>query len=139
VQNYIPIHGDKLHRRLEDILLTDDLRNFLSIRHSDLTATETEKIISRLQNIPSSPLYNGNRETFLLVNEGFDLQRDEPGKLALHVNYIDFETPENNSFKVINQFSIQGERLRRPGLLLFIIGIPNLLSFLKKEETVITC
>ncbi|MDR2941220.1 MAG: HsdR family type I site-specific deoxyribonuclease [Treponema sp.] len=123
-QNYVHIHGDKLHRRLEDILLTDDLRNFLSTRYSDLTAAETEKIISRLQNIPSSPLYNGNRETFLLINEGFDLQRDEPGKLALHVNYIDFETPENNSFKIINQFSVQGERLRRPDLLLFINGIP---------------
>jgi len=106
-QEYPHVPGDSIHRRLEDILLTDDLRNFLSNRYSDLTTTETEKIISRLQNIPSSPLYNGNRETFLLINEGFDLQRDEPGKLALHVNYIDFETPENNTFKAVNQFSVQ--------------------------------
>jgi type I restriction enzyme R subunit len=123
-QNYTHVHGDNLHRKFEDILLEDDLRNFLSNRYNDLTTAETEKIISRLQNIPSTPLYNGNREAFLLINEGFDLQRDEPGKLALHVNYIDFETPENNTFKVIDQFSVQGERLRRPDLLLFINGIP---------------
>ena len=100
------------------------MRAFLSDRYADLTETEIAKIVSRLKNIPSAPLYVGNREAFWLVNEGFDLQRDDPGKIALHVNYIDLETPENNNFKIINQYSVQGERLRRPDMLLFINGIP---------------
>ena len=45
-QEYPHVLGDSIHRRLEDILLTDDLRNFLSNRYNDLTTTETEKIIS---------------------------------------------------------------------------------------------
>ena len=68
------------------------MRAFLSNRYEDLTETEITKTISRLKNIPSAPLYVGNREAFWLVNEGFDLQRDDPGKIALHVNYIDFKT-----------------------------------------------
>lgn len=118
------VHGESIHRRFEDILLEDDLTAFLSKQYQDLTENEVAKIISRLKNIPSAPLYVGNRDAFWLINEGFDLQRDEPGKIALHVNYIDLEIPENNTFKVINQYSVQGERLRRPDLLLFINGIP---------------
>jgi type I restriction enzyme R subunit len=118
------MHGDNTHRKLDDILLKDDLRAFLSNHYTDLTTTETEKIISHLQNIPATPLYAGSRETFSLVNEGFNLQRDESGKTAVHINYIDFDIPENNIFKIVSQFSVQGERLRRPDLLMFINGIP---------------
>lgn len=85
-------------------------------------------------------MYQGNREAFWLINEGFDFQRDDPTKLALHVNYIDFENTSNNSYKVVNQLSIQGSRLRRPDLLLFINGIPVAIFEFKsaiKEDTTI--
>jgi type I restriction enzyme R subunit len=121
---YSYVHGETIHRKYEEILLEDDLRTFLSSQYKDLTENEITKIVSRLKNIPSATLYTGNREAFWLINEGFDLQRDEPGELARHINYIDLETPKNNTFKVINQYSVQGERLRRPDLLLFINGIP---------------
>lgn len=81
-------------------------------------------IFNRLTLIQASPLYSGNRDTFWLVNEGFDLVRDDTSKVALHIDFIDFETPENNIFKIVNQYSVQGERLRRPDLLVFINGIP---------------
>lgn len=123
-QGYTHVCGGSIHRKYEDILIEDDLRTFLAARYADLTEAETANVISRLRNIPTTSLYEGSRETFWLVNEGFDLQRDEPGRLALHVGYIDFEEPNNNIFKVVNQYWVQGERLRRPDVLLFINGIP---------------
>lgn len=125
-QDYTYVHGESIHRKYEDILLLDDLRSFMLSRYSkdDLTETELQKIINRLQLIPASPLYSGNRETFWLVNEGFDLMRDDMSQVALHIEYIDFENPSNNIFKVVNQYSVQGEHLRRPDLLVFINGIP---------------
>lgn len=125
-QGYIYVHGEKIHRQYEDILLEDDLRLFLQQRyaHEGLSETETQKIINQLTLIPASPLYEGNRAAFWLVNEGFDLQRDDLSKVALHIDYIDFDHPENNIFKVVNQYSVQGERLRRPDMLVFINGIP---------------
>jgi len=42
----------------------------------------------------------------------------------MHINYINFDEPEKNVFKIVNQYSVQGERLRSPDLLLFINGIP---------------
>lgn len=99
-------------------MLLDDLRAFMQARYAKygLSEVELQKIINRLQLISASPLYSGNRETFWLINEGFDLVRDDPSKVALHIDYIDFDKPKNNIFKVVNQYSVQGERLRRPDL-----------------------
>lgn len=125
-QEYTYVHGERIHRKYDDILLLDDLRAFMQARYANdgLSDVELQKIVNRLQLIPSSPLYSGNRETFWLVNEGFDLVRDDVSKVALHIDYIDFDNPQNNIFKVVNQYSVQGERLRRPDLLVFINGIP---------------
>ena len=66
----------------------------------------------------------GNREAFYLVNEGFNLVRDDLALAPVHIEYIDFENPENNIFKVVNQYTVQDVRERRPDLVLFINGLP---------------
>jgi type I restriction enzyme R subunit len=139
-QNYDYVPGETIYRGSNEILLKDDLRPFLAAQYPDLSTAETGKVIRRLDNIPSAPLHLGKREAFLLVNENFDLLRDGPGKLALHVNYIDFDVPENNVFKVVNQYSVQGECLRHPDLILFINGISVVIFEFKsviKENTTI--
>lgn len=123
-QGYDYVLGENIHRQYEDILLEDDFRTYLSNRYPDLSDVEIKKVINKISLISASPLYPGNRDTFWLVNEGFDLQRDDISQVALHVEYIDYEHPDNNIFKVINQYSVQGQRLRRPDLLIFINGIP---------------
>ena len=125
-QGYTYVPGESIHRQYKDILLLDDLRSFISARYSSngLTEVEMQKIINNLDSIQSTPLYLGNRQAFWLINEGFNLIREDRSQVALHIDYIDFDHPENNIFKVINQYSIQGEKLRRPDLLVFINGIP---------------
>lgn len=121
---YDYVNGDMLHRKFDEVLLEDDMKIFLNRRYPDITNTELEKIINKIKYVPNTPLYMGNREAFYLVNEGFNLTRDDNSKGALHIEYIDFETPENNIFKVVNQFTVQDVRERRPDMLLFINGIP---------------
>jgi type I restriction enzyme R subunit len=77
-QDYDYVLGETIHRGFDEILLKDDLRSFLAAQYPDLTVVETDKVIGKLENIPPAPLYLGNREAFLLVNDGFDLQRDAP-------------------------------------------------------------
>ena len=125
-EGYEHLSSDEIHRTLDETLLLDDLRDFISTRYANenLSATELQKIENKLSLINSAPLYFGNREAFFLVNEGFDLLRDDTSKVALHVEYIDFDAPDKNIFKVVSQFSVQGDRLRRPDLLIFVNGIP---------------
>lgn len=123
-QGYTYVCGEDMHRKYEDILLLNDLRSYLTSRYIGLSDTEMQKIINKLSLINATPLYLGNRDAFRLVNEGFDLARDDISQVALHIDYIDYDEPDKNIFKVVNQYSVQGEHLRRPDMLLFINGIP---------------
>ena len=120
---YEYLDGESIHRKYDEILLEDDLRKYLRRRYQSVSPTEMEKIINKIKYVKNKPLYFGNRKTFLLINEGFDLVRDN-NKNALHIDYIDFENPKNNIFKVVNQYTVQDIRERRPDMLIFINGIP---------------
>jgi type I restriction enzyme R subunit len=139
-QGYTHLPGDRIHRKLDEILLQDDLRSFLDSRYNykNLSETEIQKIIGNLENVPSTPLYAGNRETFWRINEGFDLQREDTRLQPLHVRYMDFEEPNNNTFRVVSQYTVAGEHTRRPDLLVFVNGIPIAIFEFKtavKEDT----
>lgn len=123
-QGYTYLHGDEIHRPFKDVLLYDDLKAFLLSQYPDLTQSELSKIISRLDNLPAVPLYEGNRDTYRLISEGFDFVREDPSKIGLHINFIDFDNIDNNSFKVINQFIVEDGLTRIPDMLIFINGIP---------------
>lgn len=142
-EEYIYQNGEYMHREYDEILLMGELRSFLANRYAKnhITENEIEICISRLENISDTPLYEGNRETYLLVTEGFDLVRDDIDETPIHISYIDFEDINNNSFKVINQYSItDNERTRRPDLIVFINGIPIAICEFKssiKQDTTI--
>jgi type I restriction enzyme R subunit len=125
-EGYTPVQGESLHRRFDEVLLEDDIKTYLQSTYSDekLTPNEITKIINNIKLVSPYPLYDGNRETFYLINEGFDIARDDPAKRHIHINLIDFENLENNIFKAVSQFWVGDQLLRRPDLLLFVNGIP---------------
>ncbi len=142
-QGYEYTHGDSIHRKYEDVILLDDLKTFLARKYGNegLTDMEEKAIISTIVNAGSQPtLYLNNKEIYYLVTTGFDLPREDIGKVALHVNYIDFDEPNNNVFRVVNQLNIQGSSVRIPDLLVYINGIPICICEFKsaiKEDTTI--
>lgn len=116
--------GEVLHRHFKDVLLYEDLRKYLSSRYTMLNSNEIDRAISLIDNIPSVPLYKGNKETHKMLTEGYDLPRDDTSLLAEHIDFIDFENVNNNIFKVVNQFTVEDVHNRRPDLLVFVNGIP---------------
>ncbi len=142
-ENYQYSKGDDIHRKYEDIILLDDFNTYLNNKYSDanLTPNEIKIIKARIQNVGNRPsLYLNNKEAFYLVTEGFDLERDNIQNQSLHINFIDFDKKENNIFRVVNQYSVQGSKLRRPDLLILINGIPIGICEFKsaiKEDTTI--
>lgn len=125
-EDYGYINGEDIHRRFEDVLLEDEIKAYLQKRYASESLTENEisAIINKLKFISDSPLYEGNRETYWLINEGFDMPRDDSSKPALHIEYVDFENLDNNDYKVVNQFTVSDRATRRPDMLIFMNGIP---------------
>ena len=139
-QDYIHQKGEQIHRKYDEVIIEEDLSNFLYSKYPSLTDLELEKIINKIKYISTYPLYSSNRQVFFLINEGFDLSRDDNNDIPLHIDFIDFENPTNNIFKVVNQITISGTRDRRPDMVVFINGIPMAIFEFKtaiKEDTTI--
>ncbi len=126
-EHYDYVHGDDIHRKLEEVIIVDDLRTFINKKYANenLTAVEISTIINRVIDVGSgATLYTKSKEAFYLVTEGFDLVREDINKVGLHVDFIDFDNPDNNVFKVVNQYTVKDSATRRPDLLVFVNGIP---------------
>lgn len=124
--------GDELHRKYSEILILDDLRSFLQQRYPDFTPDELERIVFNLSNTGGDTDYLSLRATASLCINGFIFSRDDLSLPNEHVDYIDFENPQANIFRAVNQLTIRelGAE-RRPDILLFVNGIPLCIVELK--------
>ena len=59
-EKYDYCNGEEIHRKVKDVLLYDDLKNYLRNCYSDITEIELERAVRLLDNIPSVPLYDGS-------------------------------------------------------------------------------
>lgn len=132
-QGYQHNNGDELQRVPSEVLLMADLRDYLTACYAEahLTESEIQKVIAQLEHIPATPLYQGSQAAFKLINEGLTLPREDARQGAVHIRFIDFDCVENNRFRVVNQFTVEGEHERVPDVLLFVNGIPVTIFELK--------
>ena len=142
-EEYTYVKGDNIHRERKEVLLTDDLKQYLYNKYAqnNITPTEVESIILMLKNISGS-LYDVNKEVYKMLSDGFIFTREDRTQKDIFINLIDFDTPENNIFKIVNQFEIVvvDNQMRIPDGIVFINGIPVVVfefKSAKKENTTI--
>ncbi len=131
--------GDDLHRKLDETLIEGDLRDYLSRKYAGeaLADDEIDAIVANLRNTGDTSDYLTLRKVFSLYcgrGDGFVFKRFDGKDTALPIDYIDFETPGNNTFRAVNQFTVSykgGTKERRPDVLLFVNGIPVCIVELK--------
>ncbi len=142
-QNYTYLNGEQIHRERTEVLLVEDIKQFLYNRYAkdDITTSEIDGIILTLRNV-SGTIYEANKAIYKMLCDGFILNREDRTQKDLYIELIDFDTPENNIFKVVNQFEIEGinNQLRIPDGIVFVNGIPVVVLEFKsavKENTTI--
>ena len=142
-ENYIYLNGEQIHRERSEVLLADDLRQYLLRRYAreGLTPAEADGILLRLKAI-SGTLYEANKAFCKLLCDGFILNREDRAQKDLYIQLADFDHPENNVFKIVNQFEIEGigGQLRIPDAIVFLNGLPVVVLEFKsavKEHTTI--
>lgn len=142
-EEYTYINGENISRDMSDVLLADDLRKYLNERYASegITESEIDGIILNLRSI-SGTIYEANKAVIKLICDGFILNREDRSQKDLYISLIDFETPENNIFKIVNQFEISGmnNQTRIPDAIIFLNGIPVVVFEFKsavREETTI--
>lgn len=142
-EGYLYLNGEQIHRERSEVLLTDDLRQYLLSRYAKdgLTTTEVDGILLRLKSI-SGTIYEANKAFCKLFCDGFILNREDRTQKDLYIQLVDYDHPENNVFKIVNQFEIEGVggQLRIPDGIVFLNGIPVVVLEFKsavKENTTI--
>ena len=142
-EGYIHLNGSQIHRERAEVLLQDDLKQYLYNRYAKggITSGEVDGILLMLRNI-SGTLYEANKAFYKLLCDGFILNREDRTQKDIYIELIDFDTPENNIFKAVNQFEIEGinNQLRIPDGIVFVNGIPVVVLEFKsavKENTTI--
>ena len=126
-EGYTYISGDQIHRERTEVLLIDDLKQYLYNRYAKdgITLSEVDGIILFLRNI-SGTIYEANKEVYRIICNGFTLTREDRTQKDIHIRLVDFENPGNNIFKIVNQFEIDGinNQRRIPDGIVFVNGIP---------------
>jgi type I restriction enzyme R subunit len=150
-QDYPHTLGASMVRSPEDVLIRQDLKDFLLDRyHSNaLTAAEADRLIRELERHPASDLYASNKAISSMVRDGVILRRDDHQKKDLYIQFIDYrdlgetlapdpstlplvasdrQAPYNaprNIYRFVTQMEIQGyENKSIPDGILYINGIP---------------
>ena len=131
--NYL--HGNSIPRENKTaVLYADDMEQFLSKTNADLAADEIHQIMDKVRLVGAESEFSTLHTVYGWMVDG--VQFVPQNGLARMVALIDFEHPENNIFRAVNQFTVEyinnGQKEnRRPDILLFVNGMPLCIIELK--------
>jgi type I restriction enzyme R subunit len=140
--------GNTLVRSEEEVILEEDLINYLHTKYSSnqLTFTEAQSIVLQLKTLPASDLYESNKTILRWLSDGFILKREDRNQKDIHIELIDYiglddsETTNCNIYKFITQLEILGAEKRIPDGIIYINGLPLVVfefkSAIREDATV---
>ena len=120
--------GSDIKRKTKrDVLIADDFKAFIADSNPDLAEEEIAQIFDTVRLVGSESDFATLHKVYgwLVGDVQFPLQKE----LQRQIFLIDFENPNKNIFRVVNQFEVEytnnGQKQnRRPDVLLFVNGIP---------------
>ncbi|MCT7576286.1 type I restriction endonuclease subunit R [Aliarcobacter butzleri] len=134
--------GKEIVRNESEVLLQDDLKEYLKNRYKteNITDSEITGIVRKLQNYPASDLYDSNKSIMKLISDGFILKREKADDKDIYIEFINYNDVNSNNFKIVNQLEIMGYEKRIPDGILYINGIPLVVfefkSAIREEATI---
>ncbi len=158
--------GITIKRSVDEVLIEEDLLNFLLTQYKKegLTVTEAKSIILQLKSLPASDLYESNKTFMKMLSDGFILKRENRNNKDIYIQLIDYKGlqkqkkpsadqtisivaedgeeygKDNNIYKFVNQLEIVGNEKRIPDGIIYINGLPVVVfefkSAIREEATI---
>lgn len=126
-KGYIHQTGSELLREKSEVLIVDDLKEYLHTRYAsdELTESEMDSIILSLCTVGGT-LYESNKTVMSMIIDGFVFNREDRNKKDIFIELINYGEPEKNIFKIVNQLEIEGYnyQIRIPDGIIYVNGIP---------------
>ena len=117
----------------KEVILTRRLQDAVAHLNPTIPTDAQEEAIRKVLNPDSPALKQNNRAFHLMLVDGIEVEyRQTDGTVrGDRVQLIDFETPENNDWLAVNQFTLVEKSEKRPDIILFINGLPLVVIELK--------
>lgn len=139
-----PTEAEKQRGSLYNVILKDDLMNFLKSQRYDykgekfqFSSSNIARAISDIDVPLQSGLMKTSKEIYDLLTYGKSYEEDlyDGGKSSFDLKFIDWKHPENNILRVTEEFSVQklDRSKRRPDIVLTVNGIPLVVIECKKS------
>ena len=80
--------GYDIHRKNDEVILAEDLREYLCKRYDYISDDELDKIIIYLTSVTNQSLYRSMKGTYRLLMKGYNLLRDDG--TTLFIDFFDF-------------------------------------------------
>jgi type I restriction enzyme R subunit len=166
-QEGFPHHlGITINRKPEEVLIEEDLRNFLLTQYEaqGITVNEVNSIILQLKSLSASDLYESNKTFLRMLSDGIILKREDRSQKDIYIQLINYaglnkhrqpkegevisiaaedetEYPaDTNIYKFVNQLEIVGSEKRIPDGIVYINGLPLVVfefkSAIREEATI---
>lgn len=118
------------------VLLEQPLREAIKRINPQLKPQEIDEAVHKLRTVTHPILVKRNKLFHSMLLDGVTIEIERDGKREPEpVRVVDFGNAENNTFQVVNQFTIQGTKQpRRPDVVAFINGIPVAVIELKNPD-----
>lgn len=136
---YSCCHGDEVspggaleaRERYSEVVLAPRLRQAVSRLSPALTASQIDQVVAKLATYGAQSVVDGNKEVYDWLRNGVPLEVEEADgrRSVLRVPVIDFTG--DNDLLAVRQFTIHGQKIRRPDIILFVNGLPLVVVELK--------
>jgi len=110
-----------------DVVLERRVRDALALFNPALPTEALEEAYRKLMRSDAPSLVERNRALHRMLVDGVTVEyRRKDGSIAgAQARIIDFDTPDNNDWLAVNQFTVaEGQHTRRPDVVLFLNGLP---------------
>ena len=135
---YEYLYGPEIERDYKEVILKDIFFNSIFKINPDITQDIADEVYRKIRTFTNIGLVQANYEFYHMLYTGVEIPIE--GDRTYTAKLIDRNNIENNSFYVINQYTIIEYKEKRPDVIIFINGIPLVVFELKsaiKEETTI--
>ena len=122
------LSGNEINRSVkQDVLIEDDFKTFMVNTNSDLTEGEVAQIFDVVRLVGSESDFATLHKVYGWMVDG--VQFTPQDGMARMISLINFEEPNKNIFRAVNQFTVEytnnGQKKPRiPDVLLFVNGMP---------------
>jgi type I restriction enzyme R subunit len=141
---YECLHGDEVspggadedRGRYADVVLESRLKNALTRLNPMASSSEIDDAFSKLSGYASQSLVDGNKELYDWLRNGVPVEKTHSDGARTTERLSVFDFSGDNDWLALRQFTVHGQKVRRPDIVVFVNGLPLVVLELKNPADV---